>query len=218
MRSLRGCPNRSGSGLFFEHHPTLAKFWGPIIGPLVAMLSFVCSIGNVPLAAVLWNGGISFGGVLAFIFADLIILPILDIYRRYYGLRVAAFLLVTFYTAMALSGLAVELLFQALGLTPTERHAKIVEASITWNYTTILNIAFLALAAVLVWRFARHGRLAHAQDDERPTQPIRARSRSRLTLKDSAAVASSGSSPRATRLARGWQDATRSQNPTSTTS
>ena len=150
-------PDSFWQRLFFEHHPTLAKFWGPIIGPLVAMLSFVCSIGNVPLAAVLWNGGISFGGVLAFIFADLIILPILDIYRRYYGLRVAAFLLVTFYTAMALSGLAVELLFQALGLIPTERHAKIVEASITWNYTTILNIAFLALAAVLVWRFAATG-------------------------------------------------------------
>ena len=145
--------------LFFEHHSTLAKFWGPIIGPLVAMVSFVCSIGNVPLAAVLWNGGISFGGVLAFIFADLIILPILDIYRRYYGLRMAAFLLVTFYAAMALSGLAVELLFQAIGLAPTERHAKIVEASITWNYTTILNIGFLALAALLVWRFLATGGL-----------------------------------------------------------
>jgi uncharacterized membrane protein YraQ (UPF0718 family) len=145
--------------LFFEHHPTLAKFWGPLIGPLVAMLSFVCSIGNVPLAAVLWNGGISFGGVLAFIFADLIILPILDIYRRYYGLRMAAFLLVTFYAAMALSGLAVELLFQAIGLAPTERHAKIVEASVTWNYTTILNIVFLALAALLVWRFLATGGL-----------------------------------------------------------
>jgi len=145
--------------LFFEHHPTLAKFWGPLIGPLVAMLSFVCSIGNVPLAAVLWNGGISFGGVLAFIFADLIILPILDIYRRYYGLRMAAFLLVTFYSAMALSGLAVEFVFQAIGLAPTERHAKIVEASVTWNYTTILNIAFLALAALLVWRFLATGGL-----------------------------------------------------------
>jgi uncharacterized membrane protein YraQ (UPF0718 family) len=145
--------------LFFEHHPTLAKFWGPLIGPLVAMLSFVCSIGNVPLAAVLWNGGISFGGVLAFIFADLIILPILDIYRRYYGVRMAAFLLVTFYTAMALSGLTVELLFQAIGLAPTERHAKIVEASISWNYTTILNIGFLALAVLLVWRFLATGGL-----------------------------------------------------------
>jgi uncharacterized membrane protein YraQ (UPF0718 family) len=152
-------PNSFWQGLFFEHHPTLAKVWGPVIGPMVAVVSFVCSIGNVPLAAVLWNGGISFGGVLAFIFADLIILPILDIYRRYYGLKMAAFLLVTFYTAMALSGLAVELVFQALGLAPTERHAKVVEASITWNYTTVLNIAFLALAALLVWRFIATGGL-----------------------------------------------------------
>src|SRR5712691_2618461 len=78
-------------------HPTFAKFWGPLIAPLVAILSFVCSIGNVPLAAVLWNGGISFGGVLAFIFADLIVLPVLDIYRKYYGWRTAGFLLATFY-------------------------------------------------------------------------------------------------------------------------
>jgi uncharacterized membrane protein YraQ (UPF0718 family) len=152
-------PDSFWQRLFFEHHPTLAKFWGPIIGPLVAMLSFVCSIGNVPLAAVLWNGGISFGGVLAFIFADLIILPILDIYRRYYGWRMAAFIFASFYATMAVAGLIVELLFQALGLAPTERHAKIVEASITWNYTTILNIAFLALAALLVWRFLATGGL-----------------------------------------------------------
>jgi uncharacterized membrane protein YraQ (UPF0718 family) len=152
-------PDSFWQGLFVEHHPTLARFWGPIIGPLVAVVSFVCSIGNVPLAAVLWNGGISFGGVLAFIFADLIILPILDIYRRYYGRRMAAFLFVTFYAAMALSGLAVELVFQALGLAPTERNAKVVEASIAWNYTTILNIAFLMLAALLVWRFVPTGGL-----------------------------------------------------------
>src|SRR5207244_1804224 len=80
-------PESWWQSLFLEHHGTLAKFWGPVIGPLVAIISFVCSIGNVPLAAVLWNGGISFGGVLAFIFADLIVLPILDIYRRYYGAR-----------------------------------------------------------------------------------------------------------------------------------
>jgi uncharacterized membrane protein YraQ (UPF0718 family) len=152
-------PNSFWQRLFFESHPTLAKFWGPVIGPLVAVVSFVCSIGNVPLAAVLWNGGISFGGVLAFIFADLIILPILDIYRRYYGPKMAAFLLVIFYTAMALSGLVVGLVFQAIGLTPTARHAKVVEASITWNYTTVLNIGFLAIAAVLVWRFVATGGL-----------------------------------------------------------
>jgi uncharacterized membrane protein YraQ (UPF0718 family) len=150
-------PNSFWQGLFLESHPTLAKFWGPLIGPAVAMLSFVCSIGNVPLAAVLWNGGISFGGVLAFIFADLLILPIIDIYRRYYGWRMAGFIVVTFYAAMVSAGLVVEFLFQGLGLTPTERNAKVVTARVTWNYSTYLNIVFLAVAAVLVWRYFRRG-------------------------------------------------------------
>ncbi len=150
-------PDSFWQGLFLTDHPTAAKLWGPLIGPLVAMISFVCSVGNVPLAAVLWNGGISFGGVLAFVFADLIILPILDIYRKYYGPRMAAFLLVTFYVTMAASGLAVELLFQALGIVPTERDADVVEASVTLNYTTVLNIVFLLLAAVLVWRYFMRG-------------------------------------------------------------
>jgi uncharacterized membrane protein YraQ (UPF0718 family) len=138
--------------LFFESHPTVAKVWGPLVGPLVSVLSFVCSIGNVPLAAVLWNGGISFGGVLAFVFADLIILPILDIYRRYYGARMAAFILVTFYVTMAAAGLVVELVFEALGITPNGRHAKVEMASVSWNYTTYLNIVFGLVAAALVWR------------------------------------------------------------------
>ena len=150
-------PDSFWQSLFFEHHPTLAKVWGPLIGPAVAIISFVCSIGNVPLAAVLWNGGISFGGVLAFIFADLIILPILDIYRKYYGWRMAGFLLVTFYATMVGAGLIVEFLFQALGITPISRNAKVIEASITWNYTTYLNIVFLSLAAVLLWRYFRYG-------------------------------------------------------------
>jgi uncharacterized protein len=143
--------------IFFESNPTFAKFWGPMIGPFVAILSFVCSIGNVPLAAVLWNGGISFGGVLAFIFADLIVLPILDIYRKYYGVKMAAFLLVSFYATMVAAGLIVEFVFDGLGLVPQERNAKVVEASVTFNYTTILNIMFLGLAAVLIWRYFRHG-------------------------------------------------------------
>jgi uncharacterized protein len=150
-------PNSFWQGLFLEHHGTLAKVWGPVIGPAVAMLSFVCSIGNVPLAAVLWNGGISFGGVLAFIFADLLILPILDIYRRYYGWRTAGFILVTFYLSMVTAGLAVEFLFQGLGLVPTVRDAKVVTARVAWNYSTYLNIVFLALAAVLIWRYFRRG-------------------------------------------------------------
>jgi uncharacterized protein len=150
-------PDSWWQAVFFEDHPTFAKVWGPFVGPLVAIVSFVCSVGNIPLAAVLWNGGISFGGVLAFIFADLLVLPILDIYRKYYGRRMAGFILVTFYAAMVAASLIVELAFQVLGIVPTERDAKVVEASVTWNYTTILNIVFLALAAVLVWRFVSKG-------------------------------------------------------------
>ena len=128
-----------------------------MIGPIVAMISFVCSVGNVPLAAVLWNGGISFGGVIAFIFGDLIIVPILNINRKYYGLKMAGFLLGSFYVAMVLAGLGVELLFEVIGIEPTERNAKVTDAEVTWNYTTFLNIVFLALAAVLVWRYFRRG-------------------------------------------------------------
>jgi len=142
---------------FFTGHPVWAKLWGPIVGPVVAIVSFVCSIGNVPLAAVLWNGGASFGGVIAFIYADLIVLPILDIYRRYYGLKMSAFLLATMYAAMASAALVIELLFQALHLVPAERHARIVEASVRWNYTTVLNIAFLGISAVLLYRFFATG-------------------------------------------------------------
>jgi len=154
-------PESWWQSLFLENHDTLAKFWGPLIGPVVAIISFVCSIGNVPLAAVLWNGGISFGGVLAFIFADLIVLPILDIYRKYYGWRMAGFLLATFYAAMVGASLVVEFLFDRLDLIPSERKAKVTEASVTLNYTTVLNVVFLAFAALLLWRyFARGGGLA----------------------------------------------------------
>jgi uncharacterized membrane protein YraQ (UPF0718 family) len=152
-------PNHVWQSLFLTHHGSLGKLWGPLVGPLVAIISFVCSIGNVPLAAVLWNGGISFGGVIAFIFADLIILPILDIYRRYYGPRMTIFLLATFYTAMVSAALLVELVFSAAGLVPSTRSAQITEASVALNYTTILNIIFLALAALLVGRFVKTGGL-----------------------------------------------------------
>jgi uncharacterized membrane protein YraQ (UPF0718 family) len=163
-------PESFWQSLFLEDNETLAKLWGPLIGPVVAIISFVCSIGNVPLAAVLWNGGISFGGVIAFIFADLIVLPILDIYRKYYGWRMAGFLFVTFIAAMAAAALAIELAFEALGLIPDERNAKVVEASVTWNYTTVLNIVFLALAAVLAWRFLRTGGLPMLRAMNKPAE------------------------------------------------
>lgn len=142
---------------FLAGHPLAARLIGPLVGPLVAIATFVCSIGNVPLAVVLWKGGISFGGVIAFIYADLLILPILNIYRKYYGARMAAFLLVTFFAAMALAGYAVEFAFGGLGLVPDQADARIPEEGVTWDYTTWLDIAFLLLAAALVVRFLRTG-------------------------------------------------------------
>ncbi|HUA41333.1 MAG TPA: permease [Streptosporangiaceae bacterium] len=143
--------------LFLTNHELAAELWGPIIGPVISLLSFVCSIGNVPLAAVLWNGGISFGGVLAFILADLIIIPILIIYRKYYGTRMMLVILGTFYGTMVIAGYVVEILFSGLGLVPAERAAKVAAEGIRWNYTTILNIIFLLLAAAMLVRFFASG-------------------------------------------------------------
>ena len=159
---IAGClgawvPKGFWQAFFLAGHPVLARLWGPLVAPLVAVLSFVCSVGNVPLAAVLWNGGISFGGVVAFLFADLVILPILDIYRKYYGWRMSVFLFVTFYAAMAGAALAVEFVFSALHLIPHARNARVMEASLQWNYTTWLNLASLLVAALLVWRFVHTG-------------------------------------------------------------
>jgi len=151
-------PNSFWNAAFFTGNPLLAKIWGPVIGPLIAIASFTCSIGNVPLAAVLWNGGISFGGVVAFIFGDLIILPILNIYRKYYGMRMSLFLLVTFYLAMVLAALVVEGLFGAAGWIPVQRNANVGQAAFTTlNYTTILNLLALALAGWLYMRYRRTG-------------------------------------------------------------
>src|SRR5260370_27186898 len=135
-------PKGFWQAFFLSSNPVFAKLWGPIVGPLVAIISFVCSVGNIPLAAVLWNGGISFGGVIAFIYADLIVIPILDIYRKYYGWKMTAVILATFYASMAVAALVVEFLFQSLGLVPEQRSVQVVEASIAFNYTSILNIVF----------------------------------------------------------------------------
>src|SRR5437667_8789312 len=148
-------PDSFWNTFFFSNNPTISKIIGPLVGPLVALVSFVCSVGNVPLAAVLWKGGISFGGVVSFIFADLIILPILHLYRKYYGWRVMGYILVTFYVTMAAAGYVVEFLFQALGIIPSNRNIAAVTEGVQWNYTSILNIIFLVLAAILVIRFIR---------------------------------------------------------------
>jgi uncharacterized protein len=160
-------PNSWWQTFFLTNHPTLNEFWGPLVGPVISMLSFVCSVGNVPLAVVLWNGGISFGGVISFIFADLIILPILNIYRKYYGGRMSLYLLAVSYAAMALAGFLIGGAFQLLGLTPANHHVTVFETQPAWNYTTLLDLAFLVLMAVLAWRFVTTGGLemlrAHAR-------------------------------------------------------
>ena len=160
-------PNSWWQALFLTNHPTLNEFWSPLIGPVISMLSFVCSVGNVPLAVVLWNGGISFGGVISFLFADLIILPILNIYRKYYGGRTSLYLLAVSYVAMALAGFLVGGAFQLLGLAPMNHHVTVFETRPTWNYTTFLDIAFLLLVTVMAWRFVTTGGIemlrAHAR-------------------------------------------------------
>ncbi len=150
-------PETFWQNFFLANHPNLSVVWGPPVGPVVAIVSFVCSIGNVPLAAVLWNGGISFGGVIAFIFADLLILPILNIYRKYYGTKMMLTLLGTFYVSMVVAGYLIELIFGAANLIPRQRSATVLHAGISWNYTTWLNIIFLGIAAVLVTRFITSG-------------------------------------------------------------
>jgi uncharacterized membrane protein YraQ (UPF0718 family) len=155
---------------FLTDNPTLAAIEGPLLGPLVAVLSFVCSVGNVPLAAVLWRGGISFGGAISFIFADLIVLPILDIYRKYYGWRMSGYLLLTFYLSMALAGYLVELLFAVLGITPQGRTVGALAEGISWNYTTVLNILALVLVGCLVVRFMSSGGPAMLKMMNRPAE------------------------------------------------
>jgi hypothetical protein len=159
---IAGClaawvPDSFWRHLFFTGHPLAAKLWGPLIGPAISMLAFVCSIGNVPLAAVLWNGGISFGGVVSFIFADLIIVPILVIYRKYYGTRMALRLFAIFYATMAAAGYVIELVFGPLGLIPATRDAKVIAPHISLNSDTYLNVVAIALTTVLVVRFLRTG-------------------------------------------------------------
>jgi uncharacterized membrane protein YraQ (UPF0718 family)/YHS domain-containing protein len=122
-----------------------------LVGPLVAVLSFVCSVGNVPLAAVLWGGGISFAGVIAFIYADLIIVPLVLVYGRYYGWRLTAVIVGLMFGAMVAAALAVDGIFSAAGLVPEKRPSieSITERGIAWNYTTVLNIVFTFVAAAL---------------------------------------------------------------------
>jgi uncharacterized protein len=148
------------SHLFLSGHGFGPELWSAVIGPLVALLSYVCSVGNVPLAAILWRSGIGFGGAVAFIFGDLLILPILNIYRKYYGARVALYLFAVSYVTMVAAGLTVGALFRVLGWVPSERTIAGFATGISWDATTYLNIVVLIGIAALLTRFLRTGGVA----------------------------------------------------------
>ena len=156
-------PMRLWNDLFLSGHGFWTSVENVLIGPFIAFISFVCSIGNVPMAAALWHGGISFGGVISFIFADLIALPLVLIYRKFYGGRLTLRLFIWFYAVMAAAGLITEGLFHLAGAVPTDRPETIVVTHFEWNYTTFLNIAFLGTFAVLYWLYRNRERFGGGQ-------------------------------------------------------
>ena len=152
-------PSGFWNAVFIHGHGIWTDIENAVVGPVIALLSFVCSIGNVPLAAALWKGGISFGGVVSFIFADLITLPLVLIYRRYYGTRLTLRLVGLFWAVMAGAGLIVGAVFSGAGLVPGHRPTRIVSTSFQWNYTTFLNIVFLGVFAYLYRLYRNRERL-----------------------------------------------------------
>jgi uncharacterized protein len=161
---LAGFVAQLGNGflhsLFLKSSPHLVQtVWGAFIGPIIAVLSFVCSVGNVPLAAVLWSGGISFAGVMAFIFADLIVLPIIAIYRKYYGTKFALRIIALMFATMVVAALITDALFGGLGLIPagTRPTRTDIFSNITINYKLFLNLLGLLIFAILLWLTARRG-------------------------------------------------------------
>ncbi len=148
------------NSLFLKGSPQLVQtVWGALIGPVIAVLSFVCSVGNVPLAAVLWSGGISFAGVLAFLFADLIVLPILAIYQKYYGTKFTVRITALMFTTMAIAALVVDGIFSGLGLIPTGPRPTRgdIFSSIQLDYKLALNVLAIVVFAALFWMTARRG-------------------------------------------------------------
>jgi uncharacterized protein len=155
--------------VFVHGHGFLTTLENVVVGPFIAMIAFVCSVGNVPLAAALWKGGIGFGGVVSFIFGDLITIPILLIYRKYYGGRLTLRMLVVFWTVMSAAGLVTEGIFRAAGLVPTKRPTRIVPDHFSWNYTSILDIVFLIAFGVLYWTYRHRDRFLRPAGAPRTT-------------------------------------------------
>lgn len=152
-------PNHVWNDVFIHGHGFATTLENVVVGPFVAIISFVCSIGNVPLAAALWKGGIAFGGVVSFIFADLIALPLLLVYRKQYGRRMTLRMLGVFWLVMSAAGLITEELFKAFGWVPRTRPTVIAEDTLRWNYTTVLDVVALVAFVVLYWLYRNRDRL-----------------------------------------------------------
>ncbi|HEX4392586.1 MAG TPA: permease [Mycobacterium sp.] len=146
-------PTAFWQSLFLTGHGFASSLENVILGPLLAIISFVCSVGNVPLAAALWQGGISFGGVVSFVFADLITLPLLSIYRKYYGTAITLRLLGVFWAVMSIAGLSVDYLFRAVHIPDPTRPRLVVQTGLQFDYTTVLNIIALIAFAVIYWLY-----------------------------------------------------------------
>ena len=157
-------PTSFWSALFMSGNGLLSTIENAIIGPFIAFISFVCSVGNVPLASALWHGGLSFGGTISFIFADLIALPLVLIYRKYYGTKLAIRLTLVFWLVMSLSGFSTELIFQLLGQIPVASHTMSHSNSIGWNYTTVLDAIALIVIIWVYWMYRT--RLMDGADQE----------------------------------------------------
>jgi uncharacterized protein len=156
-------PSGAWNAVFLQGHGFWTSLEDAVVGPLIAFISFVCSVGNVPMAAALWHGGASFGGVVSFIFADLIAFPLVMIYRRLYGGHMALRLFLLFWAVMSAAGLAVEGIFAVLGVIPSTRPSQIVPTAFAWNSTTFLNILFVGVFAVLLWLHRNRDRLGGGQ-------------------------------------------------------
>jgi YHS domain-containing protein len=137
------------SAVFMQGHGFWTDLENVVVGPFIAVVSFVCSIGNVPLAAALFHGGFSFGGTIAFIFADLITLPLVLIYAKFYGWKLTLRLFFAFWAVMSAAGLAVDYLFRWLAIPSPQRPAQITPMRFEWNYTTFLNIVFLIIGVIV---------------------------------------------------------------------
>jgi hypothetical protein len=142
-------PEGFWQSLFWTGHGFASSLENALLGPLLAIISFVCSVGNVPLAAALWQGGSSFGGVVSFVFADLITLPLLAIYRKYFGTAITIRILISFWATMSVAGLSVQYLFRAAGIHEPSRPVLVVETGLRWNHTTFANLIALVVFAGL---------------------------------------------------------------------